>query len=257
MPRTSTILTASVMSLLAALAFVVVACAPSDPPPRSPFGEDEATSAPTTGTPRPLPTFTATATASATGTPPDGTATPPPDEAAVRERIVGEAISRLAEWTGVPETEIRLAEDTVLEPVEAVEWPSACLGVDNPDAICAEVVTPGYRIALELQLDRNRPQFVHTSRSGSYRWWGEFETTRQIESVDLVEGVITLTSVVPPDSPGADDIVGTRHRVLPGTDLAVPLRDLAPGDKVRFASGYALPGSDAGSLIWLVPAQDE
>ncbi|MCK9486576.1 MAG: hypothetical protein M0R73_07725 [Dehalococcoidia bacterium] len=248
------------MAVLALAALFLAACAPSDPPPRSPFGEDDATSAATTGTPRPLPTFPATAAPTADGQPSDGgAATPPPADAqaeeARRERVVGEAISRMAEWTGVPETEIRPAQDTVAEPVEEVAWPSACLGVVSPTVTCAEVQTPGYRIALELSLDRDRPQFVHASRTGAYRWWGEFEATREVETVDLQGGVVTFTSVVPPDSPGADDIVGRRHRVLPGTDLAVPLADLEPGDRVRFASGYPLPGDDAGALTWLVRMQ--
>ena len=31
---------------------------------------------------------------------------------------------------------------------EAVEWPSACLGVEEPGIMCASVITPGYRITL-------------------------------------------------------------------------------------------------------------
>lgn len=38
---------------------------------------------------------------------------------------------------------------TVLS-VEAVEWPSAALGCPQPDMVYAAVVTPGYRIVLEV-----------------------------------------------------------------------------------------------------------
>ncbi|GAP12397.1 hypothetical protein LARV_00132 [Longilinea arvoryzae] len=33
--------------------------------------------------------------------------------------------------------------------VEEVEWPDSCLGVSSPDVMCAQMVTPGYRVALE------------------------------------------------------------------------------------------------------------
>ncbi len=33
--------------------------------------------------------------------------------------------------------------------VEEVEWPDSCLGVSSPDVMCAQIVTPGYRIGLE------------------------------------------------------------------------------------------------------------
>lgn len=35
--------------------------------------------------------------------------------------------------------------------VEPIEWPDACLGAPQPDEVCAQVVTPGYRIVLEAQ----------------------------------------------------------------------------------------------------------
>jgi hypothetical protein len=32
--------------------------------------------------------------------------------------------------------------------MERVEWPDACLGAAGDDEVCAEVVTPGFRIVL-------------------------------------------------------------------------------------------------------------
>jgi hypothetical protein len=49
----------------------------------------------------------------------------------------------LASRLGVAEDEINV------EGVEFVEWPDSCLGVSQPDMVCAEVITPGYRIILE------------------------------------------------------------------------------------------------------------
>jgi hypothetical protein len=37
-----------------------------------------------------------------------------------------------------------------LVSIEQVEWPDACLGVHLPDVMCAQVVTPGYRVVLSL-----------------------------------------------------------------------------------------------------------
>jgi hypothetical protein len=48
--------------------------------------------------------------------------------------------------------------------VEQVEWPDACLGVPIPDALCATVVTPGYRVVLEVE---GRRFEYHTNDSGS------------------------------------------------------------------------------------------
>ena len=43
-----------------------------------------------------------------------------------------------------------LKEDAIiLVSFEDVEWPNACLGVEQPDVACAEVITQGFRIFLE------------------------------------------------------------------------------------------------------------
>lgn len=58
---------------------------------------------------------------------------------------------------GIPSHEISLVS------AEAVDWPDACLGVSNPDELCAQVITPGYRIILG-RLDKQYE--FHTDRSG-------------------------------------------------------------------------------------------
>lgn len=47
---------------------------------------------------------------------------------------------------------------------ELVEWPNACLGLAAADEMCAEVITPGYRIVLEADGQRYT---VHTDLDGS------------------------------------------------------------------------------------------
>ncbi|MGL4648190.1 MAG: hypothetical protein ACRC1H_02180, partial [Caldilineaceae bacterium] len=51
----------------------------------------------------------------------------------------------------------------VLE-AEAVDWPDACLGAANPAEICAAVITPGYRIVLEVAGDR---YVIHSDPAGN------------------------------------------------------------------------------------------
>lgn len=47
---------------------------------------------------------------------------------------------------------------------EAVEWSDACLGIHQPDMMCAQVITPGYRIQLEAN---GQTYEVHTNEDGS------------------------------------------------------------------------------------------
>jgi hypothetical protein len=53
--------------------------------------------------------------------------------------------------------EIRLVD------LEAVDWPNACLGVQEPYQSCAEVITPGYRVVLAVGSDE---YIFHTDETG-------------------------------------------------------------------------------------------
>ena len=46
---------------------------------------------------------------------------------------------------------------------EPEEWPNACLGVQTQGRACAEVITPGYRVILEVQ---GKPYEFHTDQDG-------------------------------------------------------------------------------------------
>lgn len=48
--------------------------------------------------------------------------------------------------------------------LESVDWPDACLGVTVEGKMCAQVVTPGYRIILEVQ---GKQYEYHTNLTGS------------------------------------------------------------------------------------------
>ncbi len=80
--------------------------------------------------------------------PPAQVSTPPevPTQVKTRtpEAVVGLAVAELAQRLGVDTRRI-----TVLG-VEAVQWPDASLGLPEPGKVYAQVITPGYRIQLEV-----------------------------------------------------------------------------------------------------------
>jgi hypothetical protein len=48
---------------------------------------------------------------------------------------------------------------------EQVDWPDGCLGVAKPGMMCIQVITPGYRIILEVN---GRAVELHSTISGDY-----------------------------------------------------------------------------------------
>lgn len=57
--------------------------------------------------------------------------------------VVRLAIKDLAGRLGIQESDIAVAS------VTGVDWPDACLGVEVSGQVCAQVITPGFRIILE------------------------------------------------------------------------------------------------------------
>jgi len=75
---------------------------------------------------------------------------PVPVETAVKEA--------LSARTGVPVEEI----DVVA--AEAVDWQDACLGLPDEDEVCAQVVTPGWKVTLRAG---GEAYVIHTNGDGS------------------------------------------------------------------------------------------
>lgn len=71
---------------------------------------------------------------------------------------VTQAEIELSEELGIPREEIIIGE------WEPVEWPDACLGLAQPDELCAQVVTPGYRAVLVAQ---GQEYVAHTDQDGT------------------------------------------------------------------------------------------
>ncbi len=63
-----------------------------------------------------------------------------------------------------PRSRTPILADVHILSVEPVKWRDACLGVNKPGMMCAQVITPGYRVTLELD---GRQYVYHTDGSGS------------------------------------------------------------------------------------------
>jgi hypothetical protein len=74
----------------------------------------------------------------------------------------GETVAIEAAYAALAEMGGR--SDARLASAHAVEWGNACLGVDDPDVACAEVITPGWIIVLEAS---NAVYEFHTDLNGN------------------------------------------------------------------------------------------
>ena len=79
------------------------------------------------------------------------------------------------EWQNAPQAalsaradlaqQLQIEIDTItLVSVDQVDWPDACMGIQTPGVMCAQVITSGYKVVLEA----NGKQYeYHTNESGS------------------------------------------------------------------------------------------
>ena len=74
-----------------------------------------------------------------------------------RSRAVMAAVRKLSESTGAKVGEIKVLSS------EAVDWPDACLGLAEQGEMCAQMVTPGWRIVLETG---GQQYEVHSNQTG-------------------------------------------------------------------------------------------
>lgn len=89
------------------------------------------------------------------------TATPAVEEepaAASAEDVAQQVRDFIAQQTGLAVDQVTIVS------TEAVEWPDACLGVTNPDEMCAAVITPGFLVVVDTP---NGTFEVHTDASGN------------------------------------------------------------------------------------------
>lgn len=177
------------------LAVALAACGDSEPPPRSPLG---AASPASTSPAAPQAAGAATAVtggAASIGTPVPLSTAPRAPTAAVfpietpsagagAELAAGRAIEALAEWLGVSQTALSVLA------VEAVEWSDACIGIQIPGRLCAQVITPGWRVLLLDAFDGSHT--LHLDGAGNAAWAGEVVASGVVLAVDDVAGRVTL-----------------------------------------------------------------
>src|SRR3954469_24565677 len=94
---------------------------------------------------------------------PEATAKPA-EEATTTATVDASAI--VTQVTQMLAQQIQISADQItVVSAEPVDWPDACLGVESADTMCAQVITPGYRIVLSA----NGQQYeYHTNKDGSF-----------------------------------------------------------------------------------------
>jgi hypothetical protein len=63
----------------------------------------------------------------------------------------------LAKELGIP------ADQITIISAEAMDWPDSCLGLGRADEMCAQMITPGYKVILEVQ---GKQYELHTDATG-------------------------------------------------------------------------------------------
>lgn len=160
----------------------------------------------------PLVACTPVVTTPGTRTPPppetvpvDATATPgvpaaPPAALAVQQT--------LATALGLPVDQVVLVEAT------PVDWPDACLGAAQPDEMCAEVITPGYRLVFDTPQGR---YVIHSDQTGStYR-----QVTPALGGTPVPE--VTEVPILPTREAPAPGSSGVEGQVLIGPACPGPV----------------------------------
>lgn len=72
-------------------------------------------------------------------------------------QVVDDLKARVSQEFGIPATELQV------QASEAVDWSDSCLGAAQAEEVCAQVMTPGYRIVLASRTEQFE---FHTDRSG-------------------------------------------------------------------------------------------
>ncbi len=92
----------------------------------------------------------------------DGSATPTAEEDA--QATPGDPLTAamfgLADRFGRPVDDVEFVSST------STRWPDACLGLPEPDEVCAQVVTPGHKVVLRLD---GETYTYHTDSGTNFR----------------------------------------------------------------------------------------
>lgn len=129
----------------------------------------DATGAPTESAPAATTSVTPTLGVGPASTPVAVPSATPVVPVAMPAESIPEAVTA-AQQVLADELEITTEEVTIVS-FEWMEWPDSCLGVSQPDEMCAAVITPGYQVM--LQADGEDYEY-HTNLDGTY--WREVKS---------------------------------------------------------------------------------
>jgi hypothetical protein len=127
------------------------------------------------GAPAAPPAFPTASSKPAATLPPSALPTMPPSVLPTEAATGAAARPTGEQWKDAPVAALNAAADLAqrlkidvntitLVSVEKVDWSDACMGIQQPDVMCAQVITPGYKVILEA----NGQQYeYHTNESGS------------------------------------------------------------------------------------------
>jgi hypothetical protein len=127
------------------------------------------------GAPSAPPAFPTASSKPAATLPPSVLPTMPPSVLPTEAATGAAARPTGEQWQDAPAAAVNAAADLAqrlkievntitLVSVEHVDWRDACLGIQQPGVMCAQVITPGYKVILEA----NGQQYeYHTNESGS------------------------------------------------------------------------------------------
>ncbi len=65
---------------------------------------------------------------------------------ACEKQATDAALGEMAGRLGIDPAELKASAQVT---AEYVEWPDSCLGISTPDVVCAEVITPGFKIVID------------------------------------------------------------------------------------------------------------
>jgi hypothetical protein len=137
--------------------------------------------------------------------------------------VVSGVIVDLAQRLGVAEEEI------AVKSLEGMQWPDTSLGCPQPGMMYAQVVTPGYRVVLEVD---GQVYEAHTDEGHSVVWCEEEESAMEVPPVP---GTV---------EPGLEGLIEMARE-----DLAERLSTMADEIEVLEAKGIVWPDASLGCPV--------
>ena len=151
--------------------------------------------------------------------------------------------------------------------VEIVTWPDACLGIYNPDQMCATVVTPGFIITLQAQ---GETYIYHSDEPGNsvilFEGKDQQPVREPVDSLPAVQAAKEFLANQLVIKPVTITTVSFEERLWPDGCLGIAAKDemciqvIVPGYEISLEAEdqiYILRTNQTGSLIRLAPGPSD